>query len=445
MNDELKQQVNWFRHSSPYINNHRGKTFVLMLSGDTLDDANFGNIIHDIALLNSLGVRLVLVHGSRPQIERRLRQQNLTTRLHHNLRVTDADTLTCVIEAAGALRCQIEAALSMGLINTPMHGSRIRVCSGNFVTARPMGVHDGMDLQHTGEVRRIDRQAIQHHLDHGELVLLSNLGYSPTGEMFNLAAEEVATHAAIALKADKLILFGDENGVRDSKGEIRNELLAETAERLVNQYQAKQHDPEIAHSDQSRLLAAAARACREGVERCHLISHKVDGALVAELLTRDGSGTMIIQQSYEQVRPATIEDVGGILEVIAPLEEAGILVRRSRELLEAEVNQFTVIERDGVIIGCAALYRFPDEEVGELACVAVNGDYRGGDRGEILLSAIEKSAREAGLKKLFVLTTRTAHWFVEHGFSAAELSDLPNQKQAIYNLQRNSKAFIKQL
>ncbi|WP_245601048.1 amino-acid N-acetyltransferase [Marinobacterium jannaschii] len=445
MIDDIKQYVNWFRHSSPYINTHRGKTFVLMLDGEAVDDPNFDHIIHDIALLNSLGVRLVLVHGSRPQIEQRLQERQIPNRLHHHLRVTDSDTLQCVIEAAASVRTRIEARLSMGLANTPMHGSRIRVISGNFITARPLGVDDGVDLGYTGEVRRVEADTLRHQLDDGNIVLVSHLGYSPTGEIFNVACEEIASCTAAALNADKLILFGSHRGIYDSKNQLRSELLTRKAERLVQHYLASIENARQSHSEISRHLNAAVQACRGGVERCHLISYKEDGALITELLTRDGSGTMVLQESYEQVRPASIEDVGGILEVIQPMEDAGILVRRSRERLEGEIDRFTVIERDGVVIGCAALYPFAEEAMAELACVAISSDYRGGQRGDALLEAIEQQSRDQGLEQLFVLTTRTAHWFIERGFREIPVNQLPGEKKALYNLQRNSKVFAKPL
>lgn len=445
MIDDIKQYVNWFRHSSPYINAHRGKTFVLMLSGDAIAEPNFANIVHDIALLSSLGVRLVLVHGSRPQIEERMKARGLDTRLHHHLRITDTEAMGAVIEAAASTRTLIEARLSMGLANTPMHGARIRVVSGNFVTARPMGVHEGVDLAHTGEVRRVDRVAISRHLDAGEIVLLSHLGYSPTGELFNLMVEDVAIAAATSLEADKLVLFGADAGVVDSQGEVRSELLARKAERLVAQYLSSLDDAEAPHSELSRLLGAAVDACKHGVERCHLVSYREDGALISELFTREGTGTMVLRESYEQVRDASIDDVGGILELIRPLEQDGVLVRRSRERLETEIERFAVIERDGAIIGCAALYPFDSEQMAELACVAISKEYRGGQRGDALLEALEARARELKLTQLFVLTTRTAHWFIERGFAEIPVSQLPAGKKALYNLQRNSKVFAKAL
>ncbi len=428
--------VRWFRGSTPYINAFRGRTFVITFGGELIAEEQFTTFVNDIGLLNSLGVRLVLVHGARPQIEERLNARGVDLQYVNGLRVTDAPALACVKEAAGTVRVEIEALLSMGLANSPMAGARIRVASGNFVTAQPLGVRDGVDYQHTGEVRRIDAEALQKQLNDGTIVLLSPIGYSPTGEAFNLSAEDVATAAAIHLRADKLIFLTDAKGVVDARRRLVRELNLAEAEQALKR---KLSD------EMARALGGALRACRSGVRRAHLIDRHVDGALLLELFTRDGIGSLVSGELFEGTRRATIDDVGGILELIAPLEAEGVLVRRSRELLEMEINQFVVIERDRMIIACAALYPFPEEHVGELACVAVHNDYRSQGRGDDLLGFVEKIAREQGINRLFVLTTRTAHWFQERGFRAADIKDLPVKKQAMYNYQRRSKVFIKAL
>lgn len=351
----MPEYVNWLRHASPYINAHRDCTFVVMLPGDGVEHPNFGNIVHDLVLLHSLGVRLVLVHGSRPQIESRLSARGLTPHYHRGMRITDAATLDCVIDAVGALRVAIEARLSMDMAASPMQGSRLRVASGNLVTARPIGVLEGVDYHHTGEVRRIDRKGISRLLDERSIVLLSPLGYSPTGEIFNLACEDVATRAAIELGADKLLLFGAEPGLLDENGRLVRELRPQ---------QVAPHLLRLGTDYQGELLDAAAEACKGGVARSHIVSYADDGALLTELFTRDGGGTLVAQEQFEIVREATIEDVGGLLELISPLEEQGILVRRSREVLEREIEQFSVVERDGMIIACAALYPIADSEAG---------------------------------------------------------------------------------
>lgn len=303
----MHDYVTWLRDSSPYINSHRDRTFVVMLPGDGVEHANFANIVHDLVLLHSLGVRLVLVFGSRPQIEARLAARGITPRFHRDLRITDGPTMECVIDAVGQLRIALEARLSMDKAASPMQGARLRVASGNFVTARPIGVLDGVDLHHTGEVRRIDRKGIGRLLDERTIVLLSPLGYSPTGEIFNLACEDVATRAAIDLQADKLVLYGAETGLLDESGklvrELRPQQIPAYVERLGSQYQAE-------------LLDAAAQACRGGVRRSHVVSYVDDGALLNELFTRDGAGTLVTQEQFEQLREATIEDVGGLIDLI---------------------------------------------------------------------------------------------------------------------------------
>jgi len=430
----MPDYVNWLRHASPYINAHRDCTFIVLLPGDGVAHPNFGNIVHDLVLLHSLGVRLVLVHGSRPQIESRLEARGITPHFHRDLRVTDSATLECVIDAVGALRIAIEARLSMDMAASPMQGSRLRVTGGNFVTARPIGVLEGVDYQHTGEVRRIDRKGINRLLDERSIVLLSPLGYSPTGEIFNLACEDVATRAAVDLGAEKLLLFGAESGLMDEQGRLVRELRPQQVpahlQRLGNNYQAE-------------LLDAAAQACRGGVARSHIVSYVEDGALLSELFTRAGGGTLVAQEQFELVREASIGDVGGLIDLITPLEEQGILVRRSREVLEREIEQFSVVEREGLIIACAALYPIADSETGELACLAVNPEYRHGGRGDELLERIEERARAQGIKTLFVLTTRTAHWFRERGFEPSSVDRLPSARASLYNYQRNSKIFEK--
>lgn len=430
--------VQWFRAAAPYIHAFRGRTFVIAFGGEVVDDGKFVDLTHDLNLLASLDVRLVLVHGARPQIERELAAREIEIRYVDGARVTDESALACVKQAGGRLRVEIEALLSMGLPNSPMAGSGIRVASGNFVVARPRGVVGGVDMLYTGEVRKIDAEAIRRRLDENELVLISPLGYSPTGEIFNLTVEDVAAQTAIALGADKLMFLTDEEGVSNRAGGQARELTVSDAQLLLKS--AKRLS-----ADAKQYLPFAIAACRGGVGRVHLVSRHVSGALLLELFTHNGVGSMVTQDPLEQLREATIEDVGAILQLIEPMEADGALVKRSRELLEIEIGRFLVLEHDRMIVGCAALYPFPEEASGELACLAVHPEYQNAGAGERLLQAVEVRAKRAKLKTLFVLTTRAAHWFIEHGFADAPLSKLPSRKQALYNYQRRSKVFAKRV
>jgi amino-acid N-acetyltransferase len=434
----MRAFVHWIRAAAPYVHAFRGRTFVIAFGGEVVADDSFLGVVHDVNLLVSLGIRLVVVHGCRPQVETILAQQGYESRYHHGVRITDADAMDCVLEAAGQVRARIEALLSLGLANSPMAGARNRVSSGNYITAKPMGVVDGTDMQHTGEVRRVDTEAIQQRTDDGDIVLISPIGYSPTGEIFNLTVEEVAMQVAVRLNATKLIFLMDTEGVRNSRRQLLTDLSTRDAEALLAH-------PERLAPDVRVYLPAAVRACDNGVKRAHLISRLHDGALLIELFTRDGVGTMVASSALANLRSATIDDVGGILAIIAPLEEQGILVRRSRERLEAEIERFVVAEYDGHIIGCAALYAFPEDRLGELAALAVHPDFRREGYGEALMTEIEARARKLKLSQLFVLTTKTAHWFQERGFRAAAVGDLPQQKQALYNYQRKSQVYRKML
>ncbi len=430
--------VAWFRSVAPYIHAFRGRTFVVAFGGEVVADGKFVELTHDLNLLSSLGVRLVLVHGARPQIEQHLARNNLDDRYHQGIRLTDEQTMQCVKEAVGRVRLEIEALLSMGLVNSPMANADIRVAGGNFITAQPMGIINGVDLLHTGSVRKVDVSAIKNRLAQNEVVLLSPLGYSPTGEVFNLTLEDVATQTAIALDADKLIFLMDTDGVQDKSGNLLRDLTVAEASNMLTKKNKLQEDVSL-------FLPCAVRACEAGVARTHLINRHVEGAILQELFSDTGIGSMVVESSLNILRDATIADVGGILQLLQPLEAEGVLVRRGRERLEQEIGRFVVLEYDHRIIGCAALYPFDDELAAELACLAVQPSYRKQGYGDALFKHMLALAQAQGLRKLFVLTTRTAHWFLERGFKEADVSQLPAQKKVLYNYQRRSKVCVRDL
>lgn len=430
--------VQWVRAAAPFVHVFRGSTFVIAFDGEVVADGRFAQIVQDLNLLASLGVRLVLVHGTRPQIDALLEERGLRPRYVRDIRVTDEATLKCVKEANGRVRLEIEALLSMGLPNSPMANSTIRVASGNFIVARPRGVLDGVDLQYSGEVRKVNADMLQARLQDGEIALVSPLGYSPTGEIFNLTVEDVAAAVAVALAADKLIFLLEGPGIANAKGELLRELTVSDAEKLLAR-------PTRLAIDVQLYLPPAIGAVKNGVRRAHFVDRDREGALLLELFSHEGVGSMLTQDPLETLRPARIEDVGGILLLIEPLEREGVLVKRGRELLEREIDHFFVVEHDGIVIGCGALYPFPESRAAELACIAVQPSRRDAGVGERLLEFIEDEARRRRFNRLFALTTRATHWFIERGFTEARVDELPAKKQALYNLQRNSKVLTKSL
>jgi amino-acid N-acetyltransferase len=366
-----------------------------------------------------------------------MRQHGVTPRYEGSRRITDDRALACVKEANGIVRVEMEALLSMELANSPMWGADIRVSSGNFVTAKPLGVVNGVDFQHTGEVRKIDADGIRRRLDDHEVVLISPIGFSPTGDVFNCTLEDVATSTATALQADKLIFLIETPGVLDGKGKLLSELTVKQAGELL-EVNSLAEDVKI-------YLPYAIKACAHGVKRAHLISRHIDGALLIELFTHHGIGTMITPEPAEHIRGATVADIPGIVQILEPLEQQGILVKRDRDQLEREIGQFFVLEGEGNILGCAALYPFAERKTAELAALAVNPFYRDGGRGERLLAYAEARAKAMGLKSIFVLSTRTTHWFLERGFAETDPAKLPEKKAALYNYERRSKVFTKEL
>jgi amino-acid N-acetyltransferase len=436
--------VPWFRAVAPHIHAYHGKTFVVAIAGELIEAGKLSSFAQDLSILHAMGIKLVLVHGFRPQVNEQLRSKGHASRFSHGMRITDAVALDSAQEAAGQLRFEIEAAFSQGLPNTPMANAIVRVVSGNFLTARPVGIVDGVDFIHSGVVRKVDAAAIRSAIDTGAMVLLSPFGFSPTGEAFNLTMEDVATSTAIALQADKLLFVTEIDGIHeipsDAQTPIDTELALADAERLLSSLPSPTQP-----TDTAFYLQHCVKACRGGVERSHILPFAVDGALLMEVFTHDGIGTMVIDEKLESLREATADDIGGILQLIEPFERDGTLVKRDRTEIERDIGHYTVIEHDGVIFGCAALYPYPEARTAELAALTVSPDVQSQGDGERILKRVEQRARAMGLDTLFVLTTRTMHWFIKRGFAQADADWLPEARKRKYNWDRRSQVLVKKL
>jgi len=439
--------VPWFRSVAPYIHKFRHQTFVVAIAGEAIAAGKLQSLAQDLAMIQSMGVRVVLVHGFRPQVAEQLRAKGHTPKYSHGIRITDEVALDCAQEAAGQLRYEIEAAFSQGLPNTPMADSTVRVISGNFITARPVGIVDGIDFQHSGLVRKVDTAGIARTLEMGAMVLLSPFGFSPTGDAFNLTMEEVATSVATALQADKLIFLTEVPGIRMRPGEpagednpVDTELPLAAAEKLLAELPAANQPTDVAF-----YLQHCVKACKAGVERSHIIPFAVDGAILLEVYVHDGIGTMVVDEKLESLREAVPDDVGGILQLIEPFEKDGTLVTRSRTEIERDAGNYTIIEHDGVIFACAALYPYPEARTAEMAALTVSPEVQGQGDGERVLKRIEQRARAAGLDSIFVLTTRTMHWFLKRGFAQVDADWLPEARKRKYNWDRKSQVLVKKL
>jgi amino-acid N-acetyltransferase len=436
--------VPWFRTVAPYIHAYHGKTFVVAIAGELIAAGKLASFAQDLAILQAMGIKIVLVHGFRPQVNEQLQSKGHPSRYSHGMRITDPVALDSAQEAAGQLRFEIEAAFSQGLPNTPMANAIVRVVSGNFLTAQPVGVVDGVDFMHSGVVRKVDAVAIRRAIDIGAMLLLSPFGFSPTGEAFNLTMEDVATSTAIALQADKLLFVTEIPGIHedpaDPESPIDTELALADAEKLLASL-----PPPLVPTDSGFYLRHCVRACRGGVERSHILPFAIEGALLMEVFTHDGIGTMVVDEKLESLRQATADDIGGVLQLIEPFERDGTLVKRGRTEIERDIGNYTVIEHDGVIFGCAALYPYPESKTGEMAALTVSAHVQGQGDGERILKRVEQRARALGLESIFVLTTRTMHWFLKRGFVQVDADWLPEARKRKYNWDRRSQVFVKKL
>ena len=412
------ERINWFRSAAGYIDAHKGKTFVVSLCDGAISSENLEKIVSDCILLNTLGVRLVIVFNGDQRIQNKLLSEWAEFK---GKRITRFSQIALLSEVIGSIRNELEATFMSHSFHLPGGKKEILLTSGNFVKAKPLGIIDGVDFESSGEVRKINALAINRQLDTNAILLIPPIGFAPGGELFYLDSDEVACKIACAVSADKLLYLSEAPGLLDQENRIISEVdLGREKEEITEQ----------------NLYQFCEEACNNGVNRCHIISHKIDGAIIQELFTHHGSGTQLTGISSEKVRSALQEDVTAILDLVKPSEREGALISRTKESIETKLSNFFVIERDGFLVACAALHIYG--EVGEVACMVTHPDYRNMEKGDKLLDLIEEKAIASGLKSLFVLTTRSAHWFKERDFLSIDFDELPKEKKEEYDLKRSS-------
>ena len=410
----------WFRACTPYIRSHQGKTFVITLPPECLESDNIRNIVHDLALLHVLGVRIAIIFGDSATTEQ----------------VVNDAKLEEIEQRTNQVRSQIELLFSAGIPESNLRERHIPIVSGNLVTAKPIGVIDGIDYVRAGKVRNIHAHQITSLLNGMNLVLIPPIGLSAAGAAYYLDGYHLAVEVAVALAADKLIILDANAQIKDGEGNGLSDIRIEILETLIS-------SKGTAHNNDS-ILRCLLESAQRGVPRTHAISYLQDGALLQELFTPDGVGTQISEDDYRTIRQAKVTDMAAIVELIRPFEQNGSIVSRSKDQLENEIDSYWVAELDGLIIGCAAMYEFEDGYF-ELGCLVTAESYRSKALGRRLLLAVEQSAREANAVSLFALTTQATEWFIENGFAIGEIDDLPSTRVKSYDAQRNSKVLLKSL
>jgi len=414
-----------------YIPQFRDKTFILAVDGAIVTDDNFATLLLDAAVLRSLSIRVVLVHGASAQIKALAGEQNVQPSNLDGSGITDAPTLQLALTAANRLTHEILEGLS---------ANDLRAASTNVIIAHPMGIIQGVDHLFTGKVERVDTELLQTLLNQDVVPVIPPLGFDGDGKTYRVNSDGVAVAVAEALKAVKLIFITTQDGLRYKNQFIRQMLVSEL-QNLLQQNSAG-FAPEILSKAQH-----AVAACKAGVPRVHIINGKVDEGLLAEVFSNDGIGTLIYANEYQQIRPAKKKDIRAIQLLTQKAVETDELVKRSRAAIEKNLGDYFIFEIDKNPVACVALHVYPEQKKGELACLYVNSSHENQGIGRKLIQFVENKARETGLNELITLSTQAFTYFQSKGgFAEGTPDDLPPARREKYEQSgRNSKVLVKKL
>jgi amino-acid N-acetyltransferase len=414
-----------------YIPRYREKTFILAIDGAIVTDENFANILLDIAVLRSLSIRVVLVHGASAQIRKLAAEQHLKASDFDGAGITDETTLKLALTAANRLTHEILEGLCV---------NDLRAASTNAVIAHPLGILQGVDHLFTGKVERVDVELLQKLLDNGIVPVLPPLGFDGDGRTYRVNSDGVALAVAEALKATKLMFITTQDGIRVRDQIIRQMPLGDLESVLALQ-------KADVHPDMLSKAIHAVAACKSGVPRVHVINGCVDEGLLAEVFTNEGIGTLIYANEFQQIRRAMKKDIRSILILTKGSVASEELMKRTRSTIEKQLMDYYLLEIDKNPVACVALHVYPEQKKGELACLYVNSAHENQGIGRKLIQYVENKAREMGLSELITLSTQAFTYFQSKGgFSEGTPDDLPPARREKYDQSgRNSKVLVKKL
>ena len=434
---DIREQVDLIREVFAYADQFRGGTFVIKISNQVVDHPDFPQHARDLALLHKSGIRIVVVPGARKRIDEVLDRFGAEKRFKDDIRISSGEDMDLIKMAAFDVAHRVMTALS---------GHKITAVIGNWVRARSRGVIGGVDFERTGSVDRVRVEALTRSLEQGHVPIFPCIGHNESGDPFNLSSDELAATVAVALNARKLFILSTDDVMYSPDWTVPENVEVLEDGRIFRMVPDAAEDVVKLNPDKPGrfLLHTAAAACRAGIDRAHILDGRQGGVLLKEIFSNLGVGTMVFADAYERIRPMESSDVPGILDIMRPLIAEGILVERTREELERKQNDYWVYDMDGVVHGCAALHP-STESSAEIAGMAVDARYAQLGIGAKLLDLLTEKAAEDGISRLFVLTTRTADWFLARGFRDGSLSDLPAERREEYNEERNSRVLVKEL
>jgi len=439
--DEIKhrEQVDLIREVFYYQNRFAGKTIVLKIDYPILNAPHFPQLLKDLAMLRATGIEIILIPGAREWVDAVLKEYDIESEYRNGVRVATQDSIPFIRMAAFEVANRLMTLLTAFQANSVI---------GNFIRARGIGVVDGVDFQHSGRVEKILKEPLQQILDQGMIPIFPCIGWNAAGKPYNLASNDIALAVAEALQAEKLFFVTDSDGFMESRfalppGLVKNSdgcvarLSLEEAQEVLNLNEGNP-DPDL------RYLALALTACRKGTERAHIVDGRMEGAILREIFSNLGVGTMIYGNDYESIRPMKTDDIGDVLRLMQPLMEEGVLIKRTEDDLIARQADFVVYSIDDVVHACGSLHDYGEGQ-GEIAAIATNPVYSHLSMGRKILSYLVEKAARTGMTRVFALTTRTVDWFEQMGFAEASLESLPARKRDTYNHVRKSRIFALEL
>jgi amino-acid N-acetyltransferase len=429
----LKEQVEIIRQTFGYINQFKGRTFVITIESSLVSHALFPVFIRDLVLLHRMGINIILVPGARERIDEILKKYNVKCKTVNGVRISPPEAIPLIKMAAFDVS---------NTIMTMLTESGAHAAIGNWVKAKSLGVRNGVDYQSSGVVEKVQVDIVQKVLSEGLIPIFPNIGWSAKGKPYNLSSNQLSYSIAVAMNAAKLFFTVDQLGIRVDTYKIPKEVYV-SSDGIISQLKVAQAGAFLdlnmtaAYDEQLELVSLAYKACKNGVERVHIVDGRVEGMVIKEVFSNRGFGTMIYANQHDNIRSMTIADVPEVFGLMQPAIEEELLVPRTIVELEEKMDDYIVYEVDGTIHGCCALHAFSDKQ-GEIAGIVVDEMYKSLNIGSRMVSYQIERATVMKLKSVFVLTTQASDWFSQIGFSPISLHELPRERQKKYNRRRNA-------